>query len=105
MTTQFKDTTYSLAKALHHINIANEYFDDLRRSSNGNVKNLFNSYIVKCNWILLSIVNRLGDESRTALKNEMDDSFNIEAINDKLIKLTSDQRIELELIIDKMLQK
>lgn len=103
MKQQFKDTTYSLAKALHHINIANEYLNDVRRDSNGEVRHLFNGFINKCNWILSSISDRLSDDSRTILKKELDDSFQLEAINDKLIHLDSKQRQEVELFIEKMI--
>lgn len=100
---RFTDTTYSLAKALHHINIGREYFDDMKRDSKGSVKDLFNNYINKCDFILNSIKDRLKDESREILKKELGDSFIIEAINDKLMHLDESQRDLIENLMDKII--
>ena len=40
MKDNFTDTTYSLAKALHHINLAKEYLEDTKRDSKGSIKEL-----------------------------------------------------------------
>lgn len=96
---RFTDNTYSLAKGLHHINIAKMYFDDIRSGTSGEVKNVFNSYIQKCEWIMNNMKCRLTEENREALKAELDDSISFEAINDQLIRLTPEQRAFIENII------
>jgi hypothetical protein len=99
---RFTDNTYSLAKGLHHINIAKMYFDDIRTGTTGDVKNIFNQYIQKCNWIIDSMKCRLTDENRVALKKELDDSISFEAINDQLVRLDITQRAIIESVINAM---
>lgn len=96
---RFTDNSYSLAKGLHHVNIAKMYFDDIRTGASGDIKNIFNQYIQKCDWIIDSIKCRLTNENREALKKELDDSISFEAINDQLIRLDSEQRLFIEKII------
>jgi len=96
---RFTDNTYSLAKALHHINIAKMYFEDIRTGTSGEVKNVFNQYILRCDWIMDNMKCRLTEENREALKKELEDSISFEAINDQLVRLTSEQRAFVENII------
>lgn len=104
MKQRFKDTTYSLAKSLHHINIAREYLHDVRRDSEGSIKNVFNQCVLKCDWIIANFSDRLSDSSKKILKQELADSFLIEAINDKLIHLNNQQRTEVESFIEKLIK-
>jgi hypothetical protein len=101
----FADTTYSLAKSLHHINIAREYLEDVKRETKGPVKDLFNNYINKCDFIIHNMRDRLTPENREVFKQELKDSFIIEAINDKLIHLDEQQRLEVESFIDELIKK
>lgn len=101
---QFVDTTYSLAKSLHHINNAREYFYDVSRDCNGMIKHIFNGYINKCDFIINGIKDRLGSESVAILNKELEDSFVIEAINDKIMHLSSEQRDFIENLIDSMIK-
>jgi hypothetical protein len=101
----FVDTTYSLAKSLHHINIAREYLEDVKRETKGTVKDLFNNYINKCDFIIHNMRDRLTPENREVFKQELKDSFMIEAINDKLIHLDEHQRLEVESFIDELIKK
>ena len=96
---RFTDNSYSLAKGLHHVNLAKMYFDDIRTGVSGDIKNIFNQYIQKCDWIIDSMKCRLTEENREALKKELDDSFSFEAINDQLIRLNEEQRAFIEKII------
>ena len=100
----FVDSTYSLAKSLHHINNAREYFYDVSRDCSGMIKHIFNGYINKCDFIINGIKDRLGAESVEILKKELGDSFVIEAINDKIMHLTSEQREVIETLIDSMIK-
>jgi hypothetical protein len=100
----FIDTTYSLAKSLHHVNIAKEYLQDIKRDTKGPVKDLFNGYIMRCDFILNNMRDRLNPKNREILKQELKDSFMIEAINDKLIHLDEQQRLQVETFIDELIK-
>lgn len=101
----FSDTTFSLAKALHHVNNAKEYFTDIKRDCHSGIKMQFNSYIQKCDFILDSITSRLSAENKAILKKELTDSFLIEGINDKLMMMNELQRNEAENFIDYILNR
>ena len=101
----FSDNTFSLAKALHHINNAKIYFEDVKRDCASSTKDLFNSYIIKCDIIINSIDHKLTDKNRAILKKELADSFIIESINDKIIYLNEDQRNEVENFIDNFIKQ
>lgn len=100
----FADNTYSLAKGMHHINIAKQYFEDVRLGTSGEVKMVFNQYIQKCDWIMDNLKHRLTEENRKNLEAELNDSISFEAINDKLVRLDSNQRLLLESIIDGLIK-
>jgi hypothetical protein len=92
--------TYSLAKALHHLNIAKQYFEDVKLGCTGDVKNMFNGYINKCDWILNNVFDKLSNERRKIYKVELSDSLGIDAINDQLMMLDNAQRAEIEEMLD-----
>jgi hypothetical protein len=96
--------TYSLAKALHHLNIAKQYFEDVKIGCTGDVKNMFNGYINKCDWILNNVFDKLSDERRKIYKVELSDSLGIDAINDQLMMLDNAQRAEIEEMLDAILK-
>lgn len=100
-----KNNTYSLAKSLHHINIAREYMLDVRRDAHSNIKNMFNNYITKCDFILNGVKDMLSEENKIVFKKELNDSFLIEAINDKLIHLDQNKKLEVENFIDLLIKK
>ena len=96
----FTDSTFSLAKGLHHINIAKQYFEDVRMGTFGNVKAIFNQYIQKCEWIINNVTHRLKEENKKELEKELKESMTFEAINDKLILLDNEQREFVESLIE-----
>jgi hypothetical protein len=100
----FADNTYSLAKGMHHINLAKMYFEDVRFGTTSEIKMVFNQYIQKCDWIMDNLKHRLTDENRKNLQNELNDSISFEAITDKLVRLDSNQRLLLESIIDSLIK-
>jgi uncharacterized protein YfkK (UPF0435 family) len=101
----FSDNTFSLAKALHHINNAKIYFEDVKRDCASSTKELFNSYITKCDIIINSIDHKLTPVNRAILKKELADSFMIESINDKLMLMNELQRNEVENLIEQILKR
>jgi hypothetical protein len=96
----YEKDTFSLAKALHHLNIAKQYFEDVRIGCTGDLKNTFNGYINKCDWILNNVFDKLDDEKRKIYKEELSDSLGIDHINDQLMFLDNKQREQVEQIID-----
>jgi len=96
--------TYSLAKGLHHLNIAKQYFEDVKLGCTGDVKNMFNGYINKCDWILNNVFDKLSPDRRKIYKEELSDSLSIDAINDQLMMLDNAQRAEIEEMLDAILK-
>lgn len=96
--------TFSLAKALHHINIAKQYFEDFKIGCTGEIKHAVNGYINKCEFILNNIFDRLGEETRKVYKEEMSDSLGLDSINDKLMVLDNTQRLEIEDMLEAIIK-
>ena len=92
--------TYSLAKGLHHLNIAKQYFEDVKLGCTGDVKNTFNSYVNKCDWILNNVFDKLSNEKRKIYKEELSDSLSIDSINDQLMMLDNTQRSQIEELLE-----
>lgn len=101
-TNSFTDSTYSLAKALHFIDLARQYFEDVQFSTEKDIKTIFNQYIQKCNWIIFDVKSRLSNENRELLAKELEGSLDINAIMDKVIHLDNKQKAFIEDIIDSM---
>jgi len=102
--TTFTDSTYSLAKSLHLINLAKMYLEDIRRDVNMDVKLIFNQYIQKCEWILFDLRNRLSQENREILLKELDNSIDMDAVLDKVIRLDNKQVIFIESVMDALIK-
>jgi len=100
----YEKDTYSLAKGLHHINIAKQYFEDVRIGCTGDLKNTFNGYINKCDWILNNVFDKLGDDTRKIYKEEMTDSLGLDHINDQLMRLDNTERSKVEEMIDSIVK-
>lgn len=100
----YEKDTFSLAKGLHHINRAKMYFQDVRIGCTGDLKNTFNGYINKCDFILNNIFDKLGEDTRKVYKEELSDSLGLDHINDQLMRLDNDQRAELENILDNIVK-
>lgn len=92
--------TYSLAKGLHHLNIAKQYFEDVKMGCVGEVKNTFNGYVNKCDWILNNVFDKLSNEKRKIYKEELSDSLSIDSINDQLMMLDNTQRSQIEEVLE-----
>jgi hypothetical protein len=100
---QGKDT-YSLAKGLHHINIAKQYFEDVKLGCRGELKAMFNAYINKCDWILNNIYDKLSSKTREVYREEMSDSLGIDHVIDQFMRLDNSQRVQVEDIIDSIIK-
>lgn len=100
----YEKDTFSLAKGLHHINIAKQYFEDVKIGCTGDLKNTFNGYINKCDYILNNVFDKLGEETREIYKEELSDSLGIDHINDQLMRLDNTQRSQIEEIINNIVK-
>lgn len=92
--------TYSLAKGLHHLNIAKQYFEDVKLGCTGEIKNTFNGYVNKCDWILNNVFDKLSNDKRKIYKEELSDSLSIDSINDQLMMLDNTQRSQIEELLE-----
>jgi len=92
--------TYSLAKGLHHLNIAKQYFEDVKLGCTGDVKNTFNGYVNKCDWILNNVFDKLSNDKRKIYKEELSDSLSLDSINDQLMMLDNTQRSQIEELLE-----
>jgi hypothetical protein len=101
---EFTDSTYSLGKAIHHLNISKQYFEDVKFDTKGSIKEMFNNYIMKIDYILTNIRSKLSDESRKILTEETADSLIFDSIQDKLIHLDNKQRQMIEEIIESIIK-
>ncbi|CAB4161981.1 hypothetical protein UFOVP778_20 [uncultured Caudovirales phage] len=101
----YEKDTYSLAKGLHHINIAKLYFEDVKLGCTGDLKNTFAGYVNKCDWILNNVLHKLGDKTREIYKKELSDSLALDAINDRLMMLDNDQRSQIEDILNQLVKQ
>jgi hypothetical protein len=104
MTKKSPGDSYSLAKGIHHINIAKQYFEDVKFSASTTAKNIFNSYIQKCDWMLNDIKGRLDDSGRKTFIQELEDSLTFDAINEGLIHLSVEQRAVIENLVNAMIK-
>ena len=98
----FTDNTYSLAKGLHNINLAKQYFEDVRIGTSREIKAIFNNYINKCDWIITDVKARFTDECREVLKVDLSDSLVFESITDKLVYINKEQRLFIENLLEAM---
>jgi deoxyhypusine synthase len=100
----YEKDTYSLAKGLHHINNAKQYFEDVKMGCTGDLKNTFNGYINKCDYILNNIFDKLGEKTRKVYKKELSDSLGLDAINDQLMMLDNAQRNQVEELLEAIIK-
>ena len=100
----YEKDTFSLAKGLHHINMARQYFQDVTFGCKGDIKHTFNGYVNKCDFILNNVFDKLGEETRKVYKEELSDSLGIDHINDQLMRLDNDQRAQIEDILENIVK-
>jgi len=100
---RFTDNTYSVAKGLTHIHIAKQYFEDVKTEASLDVKMIFNQYIQKCEWILANLKDRLSEENRMVLNEELENSLTVDAIADKVILLDNQKKDFVESVIDRLI--
>ena len=95
----FADTSYNLAKALHFNKVSREYFDLLKVGAKGETKMLFQNCVNRLDWVYHNIYDRLSQNSKDILKQEMSDSLAMDSIMDGLVLLTPENRSMIENLI------
>lgn len=100
----YEKDVYSLAKALHHINMAMIYFEDVKRDCKGSIKDTFTGYISRCKFILDDNFHKLNDYNRSIFKEELSDSLGLDHINNQLMSLNNAERLQVEKIINEMVK-
>lgn len=100
MKEHFKDSTFSLLKALHHTKIAMEFYDDLANSYEYGAKQIMLQYSNRCKWIVDNIRHRLPKDMLQHVDKDMDDALFFDSIEDKLIHFNQEQKNMIESIID-----
>ena len=98
----FADTSYNLAKALHFNKVSREYFDFLKVGAKGETKMLFSNCVQRLDWVYHNIYDRLSQNSKDVLKQEMADSLALDSIMDGLVLLTPQNRSIVEGIINSL---
>lgn len=100
MKEKFVDSSYSVLKALHHMKIAMEYFDDVSKEYKGDAKQLMLLYANKCRWVMNDIRFRIPREMMQSIDEDMRDCLFLDAIEDKIIHFTDKQKELIEQVID-----
>lgn len=93
-------TTFSLAKALHHVYFAKAYFEDVIISEGltGSSKSFIQNLIQRQQWILNTCYARMSAEAAQVLKDELEgrDIATIDSILNMVVMLDEPQRLEIE---------
>jgi hypothetical protein len=102
MKEHFSDDSFLLIKALHHIKISMEYFEDLSRNYEYGAKQIMLNYASRCKWIIDNIRHRLPQEAVNEIDSDIRDALFLDAVEDKIIHFTDTQKAVLENIIELM---
>lgn len=90
----FSDSAHDLLKSLVHLSIAKLYFKMLKIGKKELLKNLFNQFIQRCEWIERNIYDRMDEVSRKQFKEyqlEGDNMF-YDELSSKLLLLNEKQK-------------
>ena len=103
-------STFSIAKALHHVYFAKAYLQDVIISEKltGSAKDFINNLITRQEWILKTCYGRMPKDSAKMLRDELEgrDIASIDSILNMVISLDEPQRLEIEdYITEKYLNK
>ncbi len=104
MKEQFKDSSHSLLRALHHCSIARDYFDDCAKGYSQGVKYMMNVIVANLTQSINKVRNQLSPELLKVVDNDLSDSLALESINEKLILLSTQQRSSIENILELMVK-
>jgi hypothetical protein len=105
MKNEFNDTSFDLAKALHHVAIAKQYFEGIALDNTHGTKKLFNTYAAKMNWVVDDIYLRLKEDSKKFFKDSLinGDTLFASSVAEKMLHLSEETKVTIENLIDAML--
>lgn len=89
----------SMLKALHHTQIAMQYFEDISKELSGTQKHIMLGFASKCNWIIQNVRTKLSKETLEKLDSELRDSLFLEELESQVLKFNEQQRGILENIV------
>lgn len=92
----FRDNSQSLLKALHHVTIAKQYFEDAKFGYNGGVKEFMNICIAKLDYVVNGVRLKLNKDLLKMVDDDLKDSLVFDSIKDVLVKLNTEQRLMIE---------
>lgn len=95
---QFRDNSQSFLKALHHINLSKQYFEDAGRGYKHGVKEFINIIVSKLEYIINGCRLKLSPELLKEVDADLQDSLAFDSIKDILVKLNTEQRQLIESI-------
>lgn len=103
-------STYGIAKALHHVIFGREYFEAIIRDEKlkGYGKQVITNYSTRLEWIVKDVFSKLSGESADLMREELKqrDIASIDSVLNMLLLMTEDERLELEdYITDKYINK
>lgn len=102
----FRDSSFLIAKALHHVSIAKQYFETAALDYKQGAKQIMNLHASKMEYTITDITGRLSDESRKHFNDALlkGDTLFYDDIGEKLMHLTEKQREVIQLIVDEMIK-
>ncbi len=103
---RFEDTKHDLLKALSHCDIAKKYFEMLMIGKTYDAKEIFKNYILKLDWILKNVFDRLGEQNRVTYKQILLEADNIflSACAEKLALVPENKKEMIEHILDAVIK-
>ena len=98
----YSDKDLLMLKGLYHVSIAKQYFETTKIDKEFLIKNIFNSYCNRLDYILNSVNSMVNGESKAILDQEVlkGDTLFFGSMADKMINLSATQREQVEFIID-----
>lgn len=99
----FSDSSHYLLRALHHSQLAKQYFEDCGRMYSQGVKHMMNLIAGNMQQSINKVRYQLPEELLKEVDKDLADSLTVEAIVEKFMLLVPQQREMIEKILDLLL--
>jgi len=99
---RYTDNDLLMLKGLYHVSIAKQYFETAKIDKVFSIKNIFNTFCNRLDYILNTVNSMVKGESKIIFEQEIlkGDTLFFDSLTDKLPKLSAAQREQIETIID-----
>ena len=99
---RYTDNDLLMLKGLYHVSIAKQYFETAKIDKVFSVKNIFNTFCNRLEYILNTVNSMVKGESKIIFEQEIlkGDTLFFDSLTDKLPKLSAAQREQIETIVD-----